>query len=72
VLLETFVELGRYRGTFYQAANWIRLGVTRGEGRMGPTARRGERLCGIPWSRTFDLFYRGGAMSQPNRDEEKS
>jgi hypothetical protein len=35
VLLETFVEQGRYRGTCYQAANWIRLGVTRGEGRMG-------------------------------------
>jgi hypothetical protein len=35
VLLETFVEVGRYRGTCYQAANWIRLGVTRGEGRMG-------------------------------------
>jgi hypothetical protein len=35
VLLETFVEQGRYRGTCYQAANWMRLGVTRGEGRMG-------------------------------------
>lgn len=35
VLLETFVEVGRYRGTCYQAANWIRLGVTRGEGRLG-------------------------------------
>jgi len=35
VLLETFVEVGRYRGTCYRAANWMRLGVTRGEGRMG-------------------------------------
>jgi Domain of unknown function (DUF4338) len=35
VLLETFVELGRYRGTCYRAANWIRVGVTRGEGRLG-------------------------------------
>jgi hypothetical protein len=34
VLLETFVELERYRGTCYQAANWIRLGVTQGRGRM--------------------------------------
>lgn len=39
VLLETFVEQGRYRGTCYQAANWIRLGVTRGEGRMGRHSR---------------------------------
>jgi hypothetical protein len=34
VLLETFVEEARYRGTCYQAANWIRLGETRGRGRM--------------------------------------
>ncbi|MGH9446923.1 MAG: DUF4338 domain-containing protein [Terriglobia bacterium] len=34
VLLETFVELERYRGTCYQAANWIRVGETRGRGRM--------------------------------------
>src|SRR5205809_2329996 len=34
VLLETFVEVARYRGTCYQAANWIRLGETRGRGRM--------------------------------------
>lgn len=34
VLLETFVEVARYRGTCYQAANWICLGETRGRGRM--------------------------------------
>jgi hypothetical protein len=34
VLLETFVDAERYRGTCYQAANWIRLGVTKGRGRM--------------------------------------
>ncbi len=34
VLLETFVEVARYRGTCYQAANWIRLGETCGRGRM--------------------------------------
>jgi len=34
VLLETFVEEERYRGICYQAANWIRLGVTTGRGRM--------------------------------------
>src|SRR5437773_9878183 len=33
-LLETFVEVARYRGACYQAANWIRLGGTRGRGRM--------------------------------------
>jgi len=33
VLLETFVESPRYRGTCYQAANWINLGQTQGRGR---------------------------------------
>lgn len=34
VLLETFVDLDQYRGTCYQAANWICLGETKGRGRM--------------------------------------
>jgi hypothetical protein len=32
-LLETFVEQGRFRGTCYQAANWVRLGQTQGRSR---------------------------------------
>lgn len=34
VLLETFVELERFRGTAYQAANWRRVGETRGRGKL--------------------------------------
>lgn len=34
VLLETFVDPEKYRGTCYQAANWILLGQTAGRGRM--------------------------------------
>jgi hypothetical protein len=41
VLLETFVEAERYRGTCYQAANWIRLGTTAGRGRMDRYKRGG-------------------------------
>jgi len=37
LLLETFVETGRFRGTCYQAANWVRVGKTAGRG-------RGDRL----------------------------
>lgn len=33
VLLETFVDPEKYRGTCYQAANWIFLGQTAGRGR---------------------------------------
>lgn len=32
-LLETFVEQGRFTGTCYRAANWIRVGQTAGRGR---------------------------------------
>lgn len=31
---ETFVDPEKYRGTSYQAANWILLGRTAGRGRM--------------------------------------
>jgi len=33
VLLETFVETGRHRGTCYKAANWINVGQTTGRGK---------------------------------------
>lgn len=34
-LLETFVERARFRGTCYQAANWIRVGETKGMAKRG-------------------------------------
>jgi hypothetical protein len=34
LLLETLVDSQRFAGTCYRAANWIRLGETRGRGRM--------------------------------------
>ncbi len=34
VLLETFVETPRFRGTCYKAANWIHLGQTQGRGKL--------------------------------------
>jgi hypothetical protein len=34
VLLETFVEHGRFRGTCYRAANWIHVGQTKGRGKL--------------------------------------
>lgn len=33
--LETFVEIGRFRGVCYRAANWIHVGSTTGRGRDG-------------------------------------
>src|ERR1019366_5703017 len=34
VLVETFVDRSRYRGTCYRAANWIPIGQTQGRGRQ--------------------------------------
>lgn len=38
-MLETFVERGRFAGTCYKAANWIRVGETTGRGRDSMSAR---------------------------------
>lgn len=37
LLVETFVDLGRFRGSCYRAANWKFLGETRGYGKSGQT-----------------------------------
>lgn len=34
VLLETFVETGRFTGASYKAANWTRIGQTKGRGKL--------------------------------------
>jgi len=34
-LLETFVEQSRFEGTCYKAANWIRVGQTKGIAKSG-------------------------------------
>jgi len=38
VLLETYVERGRFTGSCYRAANWRHIGITRGRGRNGDGA----------------------------------
>ena len=67
VLLETFVEAARYRGTCYKAANWIRLGVTTGRGRMD---RRTQYLSTpkviyvYPLTKDFRSFLQGRCNGQ--------
>jgi hypothetical protein len=36
VLMETFVDRDRHRGTCYRAAGWLELGCTTGRGRQRP------------------------------------
>lgn len=40
VLVETFVETARFRGTCYKAANWICLGQTQGRGKLDVQNKR--------------------------------
>ena len=40
VLLETFVEYERHRGTCYKAANWIHVGRTTGRGKKSTSRRQ--------------------------------
>lgn len=40
VLAETFVDLGRFQGTCYRAANWHYLGTTRGHAKRGNAYHR--------------------------------
>jgi len=40
LLLETFVEKSRFRGTCYNAANWTLLGQTKGRGKLGPAGKQ--------------------------------
>ncbi len=43
VLLETFVETGRFAGTCYRAANWRCVGQTQGRGKLGD-----HRIAQVP------------------------
>ena len=54
--LETFVDLERFRGTCYQAANWVYLGQTTGRGKDDQTHRPNrsrKAVFGYPLCRDF-------------------
>lgn len=73
VLLETFVELERHRGTCYQAANWIRLGVTRGRGRMDRQKQylsRPRAIYVYPLVADFRAVLQGRAVEARRSDEQ--
>lgn len=54
--LETFIDPQRFRGTCYQAANWIRLGRTTGRGKDDSTGKPNrplKEILGYPLVRDF-------------------
>jgi hypothetical protein len=75
VLLETFVEAERYRGTCYQAANWIRLGMTAGRGRMDRHKRYAltpKIIYVYPLRRDFRMILRGDKSRKENDGKAQS
>jgi hypothetical protein len=47
LLVETFVDTSKYRGTCYKAANWERLGQTKGRGRQDIKRLHGKTVKDI-------------------------
>ena len=47
VMLETFVETPRFAGTCYRAANWVRVGTTKGRGKLDRTHQGGLAIKNV-------------------------
>lgn len=65
VLIETFVDQEKFHGTCYQAANWLKLGETKGRGRFDEVNAHGKSIKDIyvmPLVPNFrDVLLRGAA-----------
>jgi len=62
VLLETFVEQGRFKGTCYKASNWLHIGQTTGRGRNDRYSRNRVPIKDIyiyPLHRHYQQILRG-------------
>jgi hypothetical protein len=59
LLLETFVDTTRYRGTCYRAANWIEVGQTQGRGRQDAAHRQSSSV-----KRVFVYALQAGAKQR--------
>lgn len=57
-LLETFVEQQTHTGASHQAANWLKIGQTRGRGRQDRTGHGGQTVKDV-YVRVLDGGFRG-------------
>jgi len=64
VLLETFVEKGRFKGTCYKAANWQYMGQTKGRGKLGPAGKISVPIKDI-WLYPIHADYRNILIPTP-------
>jgi hypothetical protein len=54
--LETFIDMARFAGTCYRAANWVEIGTTQGRGHRAPTlepTRPVKQMLVLPLLREF-------------------
>ena len=58
VLLETFIERERFRGSCYRASNWVHIGSTKGRGRQDRNNEYGESIKDI-YMYPLDKDFRG-------------
>jgi hypothetical protein len=70
-LAETFVDMARFRGTCYRAANWVELGQTAGRTKRGNNYLRGSSKKGLfvyPLRRNAARWLRDTARApEPHR-----
>src|SRR5205814_5502552 len=57
VLLETYVERGRFAGTCYRAGNWTWVGTSAGHGRQG-SGTSIKDVYGLPLAQTWPEGWR--------------
>ena len=57
VLLETFVEKPRFKGTCYKAANWQYLGQTKGRGKLGVSGKQSVPIKDL-WVYPLDTRFK--------------
>lgn len=68
VLLETFVDATLYKGTCYQAANWIELGMTTGRSRMDRNTQylsSPKKIFVYPLQSDFRTYLMGNPSDLP-------
>lgn len=73
VLLETFIERGRFRGSSYRASNWVYIGSTKGRGRQDRCNEYGKSvkdIYGYPLSKDFREELCTGMPEKVVRREE--
>ncbi|HUW65573.1 MAG TPA: Druantia anti-phage system protein DruA [Spirochaetia bacterium] len=73
VLLESFTEPGRVKGTSYAAANWLLVGQSQGRGRLAPSGQSKsiKDIWVYPLDKRFRAVLTGGRLRATQRQAER-